>query len=574
MSYTFISYREGDADYTTHTLHPLTGASQSGQTQVVEVLTVNGVTYAMLIDASTSATNGLSGWTPTLSLFVDGDRTLVRVSDWVGGTGAKPSTGMFLGTTGFVADPAQAISVRGPKGDAGDIAQLADGSIGKTKLSPSVQDSLGKADSAIRDLAGVVTAVANGPADKRAELQGLVSGVKNLGNVGTRMFCGRTGSFLTSASGTTFHVLAALAAKFDAVRVILANSSTSSALTVDRTIVSAIAAMATDSNINNSGATWGGITFGGSASVTIPAAPGTSRKAYAVSDWYYNLQSKDRTDGGTLPLLGMRAYVSAASATITTLGLSSASVTNWRSHPSGRVWVMRKHDGDAANTPANLSSTTDINQTIIAGVQYLARGKVITVMAQGDSIQEGQGTYLNEGYALPACLAVQTSIGIPVELAQCAVSGSTGDTFVYRTEDLIAAGIVPDVLIQAIASPNGYTTAFSTSQRDTARAMLPRLLQQMKAARVRIALGTFTPNDTKLWGADDANRIALNADVAAWPGLTVYDASAVTSGVVDGTGKTLLKSGVSSDGLHPNDAGNALIADVCATAIKDVLWTT
>lgn len=176
MSVTFISYRPGDADYTTHTLHALEGASQSGQTQVVEVITINGVTYAMVIDANTSATNGQNGWTPVLALYVDGDRTLARVTDWTGGGGTKPATGLFLGANGFVADQAQAISVRGPKGDAGDIAQLADGSIGKAKLSAEVQTSLGKANSALQDLTGVVTAVANGPADKLAELQGLVSG--------------------------------------------------------------------------------------------------------------------------------------------------------------------------------------------------------------------------------------------------------------------------------------------------------------------------------------------------------------------------------------------------------------
>lgn len=406
-----------------------------------------------------------------------------------------------------------------------------------------------------------------------ASLQALVSGYgkAGLGNIGTRMFCGRIGLFTTSASGTTFHTLMALAAKFDAVRLILANASTGGTLTVSKCVVSVPSSMASDSLINNSGATWSGVTFSGSASVTIAAAPGTSRKSYAVSDWLYNIQSKDRVDGGTLPLLAMRAYVASASTVITALGLSSVNVTNWRNHPSGRIVVMRKHDGDAANTPANLVSTTDINQTIIAGVQYLARGKVLTVMAQGDSIMEGQGTYMNEGYALPACLSVQASLGIPVELAQCAASGTTGDTFVYRTEDLIAAGVVPDVLLQALASPNGYTTTFTTAQRDTARALLPRLMSLGKANRLRMVLSTFTPNDTKLWGADDANRIALNSDVAAWPEVNICDASTALSGSVDGTGKTLLASGVSDDGLHPNDAGNALIVPLATAAIYSAL---
>lgn len=159
MSVTFISYRPGDADYTTHTLHPLEGATQSGQTQVVELISIGGVTYAMVIDANTSSTNGLNGWTPVLATHVDGDRTLLRVSDWTGGGGTKPATGLFIGASGFVADMAQAVSVRGAKGDAGDLAALADGSIAKVKLSVGVQASLGKADQALPSTAGAIADV-------------------------------------------------------------------------------------------------------------------------------------------------------------------------------------------------------------------------------------------------------------------------------------------------------------------------------------------------------------------------------------------------------------------------------
>lgn len=389
-------------------------------------------------------------------------------------------------------------------------------------------------------------------------------------NVGTRIFCGRSGGFVTSANGTTFHVLMALAAKFDAVRIIVANADPAGAISLDKAAVSLPTAMATDSNINNSGATWAVLTFGGSAGVTIPAAPGANRRSYAMSDWLYNAQSKARIDGGTLPLLAVRAYVSAASKGLNIMGLPAVSVGNWRSHPSGRVWVMRKHDGDAVTTPASFTSTADINQSVIVGVQYLARGKVITVMGQGDSIMEGQGTYMNEGYLLPAAIALQSGIGIPVETAQCAWSGTTGDTFVYRTEDVLAAGIVPDVLVQAIASPNGYTTAISMAQRDTARALLPRLLKAA-ADKTRVVLVTWMPADAKPWGADDARRRELNADVKYWPGVTTCDASTALSGADDANGKTLLLTGVSDDALHPNDSGNALIAPLCAAAMRAVL---
>lgn len=33
------------------------------------------------------------GWTPVLAAEADGERVVVKVADWVGGAGSKPSTG-------------------------------------------------------------------------------------------------------------------------------------------------------------------------------------------------------------------------------------------------------------------------------------------------------------------------------------------------------------------------------------------------------------------------------------------------------------------------------------------------
>ncbi|MBC6444632.1 MAG: tail fiber protein [Alphaproteobacteria bacterium GM202ARS2] len=63
---------------------------------------------------------GSNGWTPRLSVAIDGERRVFRVTDWVGGTGTKPATGLYLGMTGLVADIANAIDVRGPAGADGD----------------------------------------------------------------------------------------------------------------------------------------------------------------------------------------------------------------------------------------------------------------------------------------------------------------------------------------------------------------------------------------------------------------------------------------------------------------------
>lgn len=59
---------------------------------------------------------GNKGWAPILARVADGTRFVHQVADWVGGEGAKPATGQFIGSTGFVATAALAADIRGPQG--------------------------------------------------------------------------------------------------------------------------------------------------------------------------------------------------------------------------------------------------------------------------------------------------------------------------------------------------------------------------------------------------------------------------------------------------------------------------
>ncbi|MFD2030211.1 hypothetical protein ACFSKM_07730 [Ancylobacter dichloromethanicus] len=55
------------------------------------------------------------GWTPILAVVADGERRVMRVSDWTGGFGPKPPVGVYLGETGLVANVALATDIRGPR---------------------------------------------------------------------------------------------------------------------------------------------------------------------------------------------------------------------------------------------------------------------------------------------------------------------------------------------------------------------------------------------------------------------------------------------------------------------------
>ena len=56
------------------------------------------------------------GWSPVFSVIADGERRVLRVSNWVGGTGTKPTTGQYVGISGLVDDIENGVDIRGPRG--------------------------------------------------------------------------------------------------------------------------------------------------------------------------------------------------------------------------------------------------------------------------------------------------------------------------------------------------------------------------------------------------------------------------------------------------------------------------
>lgn len=59
------------------------------------------------------------GWSPVWGIVSDGERRVLQVTNWTGGSGLAPAINQFIGPTGFVATAAEAIDIRGPQGPAG-----------------------------------------------------------------------------------------------------------------------------------------------------------------------------------------------------------------------------------------------------------------------------------------------------------------------------------------------------------------------------------------------------------------------------------------------------------------------
>ena len=77
---------------------------------------------------------GANGWSPQFSVRLDGDRRVLRLDGWVGGTGNEPAgTGQYLGQNGFVTSISNAVDLRGVAGLRGDP-----GAAGENAWSPEL----------------------------------------------------------------------------------------------------------------------------------------------------------------------------------------------------------------------------------------------------------------------------------------------------------------------------------------------------------------------------------------------------------------------------------------------------
>ncbi|WP_234734798.1 SGNH/GDSL hydrolase family protein [Tellurirhabdus bombi] len=68
----------------------------------------------------TKAAETHSGWTPRHAIVEDGDRLVLKVTDWYGGEVNKPAAPVYVGASGFVVKVEDAIDIRGGQGLPGD----------------------------------------------------------------------------------------------------------------------------------------------------------------------------------------------------------------------------------------------------------------------------------------------------------------------------------------------------------------------------------------------------------------------------------------------------------------------
>ena len=72
---------------------------------------------------------GDPGWTPVFAAVESGTKKVLQIIDWLGGVGSKPATGLYVGSSGLVADIADGVDVGGGVGPIGPANTLTIGSV-------------------------------------------------------------------------------------------------------------------------------------------------------------------------------------------------------------------------------------------------------------------------------------------------------------------------------------------------------------------------------------------------------------------------------------------------------------
>lgn len=387
--------------------------------------------------------------------------------------------------------------------------------------------------------------------------------------IATKIFSGRTEYPFDNSTPKTFRTIFSLAQHADAVRVIFAHSSN---VPIHISKFS-VAALSSASNFALNDITWTDGKIDGADGQNIPASPSTHRRTFLISDWV-KISTIVRTDDpAALPLLAVAAYIDTPS-TIVLLGKSTGedSFTNWATHPT-RPHVMRYNDGDCVTSPSNFTDQTNRSTSPIVGIQYIARGQVITVFAAGDSITEGRGTYLGGSWAFQACDELSNIHEIAYEYGNISWAGVGTALIRDHVLDTLSAGLKPDILFLPAGSPNDVQEIITDDHVATARTNIMLAADQAAKENVVPIFWTWLPSNSsiKSYGATDSRRRAYNDEILGLvnSAAVVVDFDSIIAGIDDGTGQTQMASGTTNDGIHPNDFGERLMVPLAKQGILD-----
>lgn len=259
----------------------------------------------------------------------------------------------------------------------------------------------------------------------------------------------------------------------------------------------------------------------GSASVNIGAA--TTAAQYALSDWI-PVSSIARADGGSRPLLIYACQHDGTAENFAFLpGQMCIGNRIATSANRGRiVQLFKPTAGASAPDPAQTQSVfTNAAFEVFPIFRY--RVPSLTVLIAGDSTEQNDALVKDglSSWGWRGC-ADASSTNRPVNCINVGCSSKTASEYWSRTQEIIAAGVVPDVLVIGPMSVNDTYQTNPDRSFQTGRARALEILDYARSSGIRYVLFIpLLPYNT-LNSLQDNYRKAFNS----WLGT-------IGSGVVD-----------------------------------------
>lgn len=411
-----------------------------------------------------------------------------------------------------------------------------------------------------------------------APLAAMTFNQKQFGSRGSRLFGGRMG-VIDNTVGKTFQVTCEIPAQAIAFRPIFANCDETNSVYVQSCKASVIADLSSDTAINNSTGTWVSVLTsqqtGTNLELAPPCASAKTRIAYSATDFLY-LPTVMRTDGGVNPAVGIRCFLLGDTTNTPVVGNGADDFTNWATRTTGDKWIMRQFDGDGITTPSAFTSTTNRSQSPIMGIEFLMAGGAHITMGVGDSTINGMGggiVYLGDGYPQMAVRSLQSATG-PVMCYQDGgwsgqqMNGVSG--FGSRALDILDSIICPNTLVFTAGSCNDTVNSATVAEWS---AWTAKIIERCYERGVQPIVLTVLPTSYAghAIGANDVLRMNWNTSLiasCAAQGIACVDVATLMNGSIEVHGQMEINPLLTTDGIHPNDIGKAVLAVALAPTIK------
>ena len=262
------------------------------------------------------------------------------------------------------------------------------------------------------------------------------------------------------------------------------------------------------------------------------------------SDWLH-LPPYRRTDGGAFNLLMTRVKFSGD------LPHTPALNSTFDAAANGRFVRSYLNAGDCVTTPGNFVSTTRATLAAGIGVQYIPQSPSIQVASTGDSTITPALNHI----AL-ACFQLST-LATPIEYCSTAKGGLSASDYADQFRAL-QPSVEPSIMFLEMWSPNAGSNLAATEIGWAKNMQIAA--DVMRAGGVPVLMAPFPCPGRLSTAAQEAVRLMIveRCLAARTAGMRVMDLNALMS--AGGSPVATIKPEYSTDGVHPSDDGQDLIA--------------